>query len=89
MFHCGGCLQPCGGLDLAWAPLLQSYVSDFGRGLLAVMDYQGFDIGPSGFAAMNDVVAPSGVSVNGVSLDWADAQATVAIDCVPNLPPPR
>jgi hypothetical protein len=69
------------------ASLIQTYVTEYGRGLLAVMDYTGFDIPPADFDQMNAITTSSGVTFNAVNLDWADATANVSIACIPDLPP--
>lgn len=69
------------------ASLIQAYVTEYGRGLLAAMDYLGYDIQPTDFEQMSAVTGPSGVIFNPISLDWADATANVAIECIPDLRP--
>jgi hypothetical protein len=79
------------GFHTAWDPgigaLIQSYVTQYGRGYLAVMDYYGYDIVDTDFTNMTAISKPAGFVFNPVSLDWADLTATVKIDCVPDLPP--
>jgi len=73
--------------DPGWAELLQSYVTEYGKGLFAVMDYQGFDVTVPDFTEMNRVIAPTGISFDPVSIDWADATADIGISCLPDLTP--
>jgi hypothetical protein len=73
--------------DPGWAALLQSYVTEHGKGFFAVMDYQGFDVTVNDFTEMNRVMAPSGISFDPVSINWADATADIGITCLPDLTP--
>jgi hypothetical protein len=73
--------------DPGWAELLQAYVTVHGKGLFAVMDYQGFDVTLNDFSEMNRVMMPSGISFDPVSINWADATADIFIACLPDLTP--
>lgn len=67
------------------AEVLEAYVTAHGKGLYAVMDYQGLDITVEDFTGLNQVVASSGIQFDAVSLDHADASADVGIECLPDL----
>lgn len=68
-----------------WAALLQAYVTEQGKGLFVVMDYQGWDHTLDDFDQMNAVIAPSGIAFDPVDLSWADASVNVGVECLPDL----
>ena len=73
--------------DPGWAGLIESYVAVHGKGFFASMDYQGFDATLDDFTKMNEVMLPSGISFDPVSINWADATADIGIACLPDLTP--
>jgi hypothetical protein len=73
--------------DDAWVATLQAFVSEHGGGLLAALDYAGFDITPLDFAHMNSIIAPTGVSFLEVVNYAATAALSVTDECVPDFVP--
>lgn len=67
-----------------WAPLLVPFVTQEGKGLLAVMDYQSNFLTKDDFDRMNLVTASAGVQFNPLSLPWAPSSTEVVLDCVPD-----
>jgi hypothetical protein len=70
-----------------WTSLLQSYVSEHGGGLLAVLDYAGIDLTHDDFVHMGGITAPSGIGFDEVVLEHATATANVVDECVPDYQP--
>jgi len=68
-----------------WPALLQSYVTEHGKGLYVVMDYQGWDHTVDDFTELNRVLAPSGIALDPVDLSWGDASVEVGVECLPDL----
>jgi len=71
----------------AWRAPIQEFVSANGKGLLAVMDYEGA-VTVNDFARMSEITSPAGIGFNALNLPWAPASTTVALDCVRDVPPP-
>jgi len=70
-----------------WSSVLAQYVGVHGKGLLAVGEYEGVSEQVD-FDELTKITSPSGIVFNPLNLDWAPSATTVAIDCVPDLPPP-
>lgn len=70
-----------------WITELGDFVSVHGKGLLAVMDYEGV-VTTADFANMSAITQPSGIVFNPLNLAWAPSATNVSIECVPDLPPP-
>jgi hypothetical protein len=70
-----------------WVAELGEFVSVHGKGLLAVMDYEGV-VTATDFANMSAITKPSGIVFNPLNLAWAPSSTSVSIECVPDLPPP-
>ncbi len=70
-----------------WSKELGEFVAVHGKGLLAVMDYQGV-VKPSDFTSMSKITSPGGLQFDPLSLAWAPSSTSVSIECVPDLPPP-
>ena len=62
-----------------WAPILDAYVRDDGKGLLAVLDYS------QDATAMNAITAPAGLAFDVIDLGYANMN--VDLSCVPDMPP--
>jgi hypothetical protein len=73
--------------DPAWRAPIQEFVSTYGKGLLAAMDYEGA-VTANDFASMSEITSPSGIVFNALNLPWAPTSTTVALDCVRDVPPP-
>jgi len=69
-----------------WSDEIASFVSDHGKGFLAVMEYESlaFD---ADFDAMNLITDPAGIHFEPLNLDWAPTSTSVVLDCVPDVPP--
>lgn len=74
--------------DAGWAPLIQSFVSDHGKGLFAIMEYEGIEVQPMDYVEMTKITEPMGILFNPLLIPWAPADATVSIDCLPDYVPP-
>jgi hypothetical protein len=75
----------------AWAGLLESFVSEHGKGLLLVMDYLGnatqtSGITPDDFTSLSAISEPAGFFFPPTNLPYASAISTVDLDCVPAAP---
>ncbi|GMV13352.1 MAG: hypothetical protein HS104_35955 [Polyangiaceae bacterium] len=70
-----------------WSKELGEFVSVHGKGLLAVMDYQGV-VTQADFTNMSKITSPAGLQFDPLSLAWAPSSTSVSIECVPDLPPP-
>lgn len=70
-----------------WSKELGEFVSVHGKGLLAVMDYQGV-VTQTDFTNMSKITSPAGIQFDPLSLAWAPSSTSVSIECVPDLPPP-
>jgi len=70
-----------------WSKELGEYVGVHGKGLLAVMDYQGV-VTQTDFTNMSKITSPAGIQFDPLSLAWAPSSTSVSIECVPDLPPP-
>ncbi|MBI3207031.1 MAG: hypothetical protein HYZ29_36170 [Myxococcales bacterium] len=70
-----------------WSKELGEFVAVHGKGLLAVMDYQGV-VTQADFTNMTKVTSPGGLAFDPLSLAWAPSSTSVSIECVPDLPPP-
>ncbi len=70
-----------------WVTELGEFVSLHGKGLLAVMDYEGI-VHAQDFSNMSAITQPSGIVFNPLNLAWAPSATNVSIECVPDLPPP-
>ncbi len=71
------------GVRAEWAPMLQEFVRDQGKGLLAVMDYGDDSAAAPWFDSMNAIVQPTGITFRPVNLGWSTM--TVDAECVPDL----
>jgi hypothetical protein len=71
----------------AWASTLDAFVRDYGKGVLAVMDYAAAGSSPSAFNEMNAITGPAGIVFDVVDL----GHATMSVDasCVADLPARR
>jgi hypothetical protein len=68
---------------------LDAFVTKYGKGLLAVMDYQGAGVvTKADFGDMNKVTAAFGISFDPLDLPGGNATLDAKLDCVPDLPPP-
>jgi hypothetical protein len=72
----------------AWVPLIGSFVTEYGKGFLAVMDYVGYDITETDFTRMSEITADAGIIFDPLSLAHAPTATQVVLECVPDLPPP-
>ncbi len=70
-----------------WITELGEFVAIHGKGLLAVMDYEGI-VTAQDFANMSAITKPSGIVFNPLNLAWAPSSINVALECVPDLPLP-
>lgn len=75
----------------AWAGLLESFVSEHGKGLLLVMDYlanaeQASGITPEDFTSLSAISEPAGFFFPPTNLPHASATSTVDLSCVPDAP---
>ncbi len=67
-----------------WSAEISSFVSDHGKGLLAVMEYEGV-AQPQDFQNMTNITDGAGIVFEPLNLPWAPASADVLLDCVPDL----
>jgi hypothetical protein len=68
----------------AWDSELQSFVADHGKGLLAIMDYEGI-VKVNDFNMMTAITDGGGIKFEPLNLPWAAASTNVVLDCVPDL----
>lgn len=69
-----------------WAAELEAFVADEGKGLLISMEYEGL-AEPTDFTNASEISAPTGIQFNPLNLEWAPADTSIELDCVPDLPP--
>ena len=69
-----------------WTAELGSFVADHGKGLLISMEYEGL-AQPTDFENASALLAPTGIQFNPLNLEWAPADTSIELDCVPDLPP--
>jgi hypothetical protein len=69
-----------------WKPTLTSFVKDYGKGLFVVMDYFGTVVKDYDLTHVNDIVGDAGFEFLPHELEWGDASASVALECVPDVP---
>ena len=69
-----------------WATEIGEFVSQHGKGLLAVMDYEGI-VTMDDFTKMSAITSPAGIVFDPLNLDWAPTSADIVLECVPDLPP--
>jgi len=69
-----------------WTEEIRSFVTDYGKGFLPAMDYEG-TVTLEDFAMVNQIIAPTGIVFEPLNLDWAPASCSVVLECVPDLPP--
>lgn len=72
------------GGEAAWAPTIGSFVRDFGKGLLAVLDYVSAVMPPTKVDPMNAITRPMGITFQPVDLGYATLDVDLA--CVPDVP---
>ncbi len=70
-----------------WVQEVGEFVSVYGKGFLAVMDYEGV-VTAQDFANMSAITKPSGIVFNPLNLAWAPSAISVNLECVPDLPIP-
>lgn len=70
-----------------WSSEFAEFVAVHGKGLLAVGEYEGVSQ-EADFNGLTNITSPSGIVFNPLNLAWAPSSTNVAIDCVPDLPPP-
>ncbi len=70
-----------------WTNEIDAFVSQYGKGFLAVMDYEGV-VTVSDFQNMTKITAAAGIQFEPLNLAWAPSSTSVSIECVPDLPPP-
>jgi len=70
-----------------WSAEIAEFVSVYGKGFLASMDYQG-TVTQADFDNMTKITKPAGIQFEPLSLAWAPSSTSVSIECVPDLPPP-
>lgn len=71
-------------VSAAWAKALDAFVSDFGKGLLATLDYVKPNVPPSTLDPMNAITRPMGIEFQPVDLGYATLDVDLA--CVPDMP---
>ncbi len=69
-----------------WVDEIASFVTDHGKGFLAVMEYESVAL-QTDFDNMSAITSPAGIVFEALNLDWAPTSVSVEIDCVPDLPP--
>ncbi len=69
-----------------WVDEISSFVTDHGKGFLAVMEYESL-AQQTEFDNMSAITSLDGIVFNPLNLDWAPTSVSVEIDCVPDLPP--
>ncbi|MBW2275851.1 MAG: hypothetical protein JRF63_00075 [Deltaproteobacteria bacterium] len=69
-----------------WSAEIQSFVTDYGKGFLPAMDYEG-TVTLEDFDKVNEIIAPTGIEFEPLNLAWAPASCSVVLECVPDLPP--
>lgn len=71
-------------VSAAWAKALDAFVSDFGKGLLATLDYVKPNVPPSTLDPMNAITRPMGIEFQPVDLGYTTLDVDLA--CVPDMP---
>lgn len=72
----------------AWASTLSRFVTEYGKGLLVVMEYESLAT-DADFASMSAVTRGAGIVFNPLSLPWTPATSYIDAECVPDLPSVR
>lgn len=70
-----------------WSAELTQFVSLYGKGLWAIGEYEGVATSTD-FENLTAISQAPGILFNPLNLDAAPADTTVALDCIPDLPPP-
>ncbi len=69
-----------------WIDEIAEFVSQHGKGFLAVMDYEGVVVAED-FTNMSAITSQAGIVFDPLNLDWAPTSVSVQLECVPDVPP--
>jgi hypothetical protein len=69
-----------------WSAEIGAFVSQYGKGLLALGDYEGVLMAQD-FTNLSAITSPAGIIFEPLNLPWSPTSTSVVIECVPDLVP--
>ena len=70
-----------------WTSEIDAFVSQYGKGFLGAMDYEGV-VMMNDFTNMTKITKAAGIQFDPLNLPWSPATLNASLDCVPDVPPP-